>query len=228
MSAANREQANIYETRARDYHRLVSAEDCDERLLPAITSRVPLAGKRVIEVGAGTGRVTRMLVEAGADVRAFDRAAPMLEVAREQLPSVSFEVANARSLPVPDACADVVVAGWVFGHLRKWMPEGWEAEVGACLAEATRVLAAGGRIVIIETLGTGRTVAAPPSTDLAEYYALLEARGFVRSEVATDYSFASAEEAADVLGGFFGAEMAERIRREGWSRVPEWTGLWVK
>jgi hypothetical protein len=49
---ANREQANIYETRARDYHRLVSAEDCEKRLLPAITARVPLAGKRVIEVGA--------------------------------------------------------------------------------------------------------------------------------------------------------------------------------
>ena len=103
MSAANQQQAAIYETRARDYHRLVSAEDCDRNVLPAITSRVALAGKRVIEVGAGTGRVTRMLVEAGANVRAFDRAAPMLEVAREQLPSVSFEVADARSLPVPDA-----------------------------------------------------------------------------------------------------------------------------
>lgn len=228
VPSANRAQADIYETRARDYHRLVSAEDCEKRLLPAIASRVALAGQRVIEVGAGTGRVTRMLVEAGADVRAYERAAPMLEVAREQLPDVCFELADARALPAQSASADLVVAGWVFGHLRMWMPDGWQAEVGACLAEAERVLAAGGHIVILETLGTGRTAAAPPSPALAEYYAFLEAHGFVRSDVATDYQFGTVDEAAEVLGGFFGPDMADRIRREQWARVPEWTGIWVR
>jgi ubiquinone/menaquinone biosynthesis C-methylase UbiE len=172
--------------------------------------------------------VTRLLVEAGASVRAYERAAPMLEVAREQLPGIAFELADARALPAESASADVVVAGWVFGHLRLWMPDGWQAEVGACLAEAERVLVPGGRIVIIETLGTGRTVAAPPSEALAEYYAFLEVRGFSRSDVSTDYAFASPDEAADVLGGFFGPDMAERIRREGWARVPEWTGIWAR
>jgi hypothetical protein len=89
------------------------------------------------------------------------------------------------------------------------------------------VLVPGGRTLVIETLGTGAREAAPPSAALGEYSTFLEARGFSRSEVATDYLFASVEEAADVLGGFFGPAMAERIRAERWARVPEWTGIWI-
>jgi len=223
----DREQAEIYRTRAREYHRLVMAEDCDGHLLPALSRRVSLHGARVVEVGAGTGRLTKLLVEAGADVTAFEREPPMLEVAGEHVPDGRFEVADARALPLADAVADVLVAGWVFGHLRLWMPDGWRDEVGRALDEAARVLVPSGAIVIIETLGTGSLAPAPPSTALAEYYAFLEARGFVRSEVATDYRFPSPEEAATVLGGFFGDAMRERILRERWSRVPEWTGIWV-
>lgn len=224
------DQADVYRSRARalEYHRLVMAEDCDGRLLPALRGRVPLEGARVIEVGAGTGRMTRLLIDAGADVRAFEREAAMLEVAREHVPGARFEVADARALPLADASADVLVAGWVFGHLRLWMPDGWRDEVGRALAEAARVLVPAGAIVIVETLGTGALAPAPPSAALAEYYAFLEGRGFVRSEVATDYRFPSPEEAADVLGGFFGDAMRARVRREGWSRVPEWTGIWVR
>lgn len=227
MRSPDREQAAIYETRAREYHRLVMAEDCDGNLLPALAARVPLAGRRVIEVGAGTGRVTALLARAGADVHAFDRAPAMIEVAREHVPGVRFDVADARALPVDDGSADALVAGWVYGHLRLWMPDGWRAEIGAALDEAARVVAPGGAIVVIETLGTGAARPAPPSEALAEYYAFLEGRGFVRSEVATDYAFASVEEAARVLGAFFGEAMAARIEAAGWRRVPEWTGIWV-
>jgi ubiquinone/menaquinone biosynthesis C-methylase UbiE len=227
MSSPDREQAQIYRARAHQYHRLVMAEDADGLLLPALLARVPLAGKRVIEVGAGTGRLTKLLLDGGASVRAFEREEAMLEVAREHAPSASFEIADARSLPLEDAVADVLAAGWVYGHLRLWMPEGWKDEVSRALDEAARVLAHPAQIVIIETLGTGARTPAPPSEALAEYYAFLESRGFVRGEVATDYVFESADEAANVLGAFFGDAMRERIVREGWARVPEWTGIWV-
>ncbi len=225
--SADREQAAIYRARARDYHRLVMAEDCDANLAPELTRRVPLSGARVVEVGAGTGRVTKLLLEAGADVHAFEREPAMLEVAREHAPGARFEVADARALPLADGVADVVVAGWVFGHLRLWMQDGWREEVGRALDEAARVLVPGGAIVILETLGTGTTTPAPPSDALAEYYAFLEERGFERSAVATDYAFDGAEEAAHVLGAFFGDAMRERILRERWARVPEHTGVWV-
>lgn len=228
MSSPDRQQAEIYRTRAREYHRLVMAEDCDGNLLSALEARVPLAGARVVEVGAGTGRLTKLLVDAGAEVRAFEREAPMLEVAREHAPGARLELADARELPLDDGVADAVFAGWVYGHLRLWMPNGWRDEIAAALDEASRVLVPGGHVVIVETLGTGALTPAPPSEALAEYYAFLEERGFVRSEVATDYAFASAAEAAEVLGGFFGDRMRERILRERWARVPEWTGIWAR
>lgn len=221
------EQSAIYDTRAQAYHRLVMAEDADGNLLPALEAAAPLAGRRVVEVGAGTGRLTALLARAGAQVQAFDRAAAMLEVAREYVPSVSFAVADARELPVPDASCDVVVSGWVYGHFRLWMPDGWREAIGAALDEAARVLVPGGHTVIIETLGTGAATPAPPSPALAEYYAFLEARGFVRRAIATDYRFDTPDEAAEVLGVFFGERMAQSIRANAWARVPEWTGIWT-
>jgi hypothetical protein len=68
---------------------------------------------------------------------------------------------------------------------------------------------------------------APPSRELAEYYAWLEEeQGFTRDAIRTDYLFASVDEAAAVTGFFFGAGFAERVRAEGWTRVPECTGIW--
>ncbi|HWM87204.1 MAG TPA: hypothetical protein VNO33_15240, partial [Kofleriaceae bacterium] len=50
----------VYAKGADDYDRLVSAEDADRRLLPAISALVQLDGARVLEVGVGTGRVTEL------------------------------------------------------------------------------------------------------------------------------------------------------------------------
>ncbi len=79
---------SIYRERAADYDRLVSAEDCDGNLLPAIERVTPLAGANVVEVGVGTGRVTRLLVSKGALVIGFDRSEAMLAIARRRLAEV--------------------------------------------------------------------------------------------------------------------------------------------
>jgi ubiquinone/menaquinone biosynthesis C-methylase UbiE len=221
----------IYAKHADAYDELVAAEDCDGNLLPALERLMPVAGRRVIEVGAGTGRVTRLLAHAGATVMATERSPAMLAVGERRLgaqPNVSWHLASAEALPVEAGWADAGVAGWVFGHFREWMPSGWEAELARALAELSRVVRRGGTLVIIETLGTGSSEPAPPTPGLAEYYGWLEARGFARSWVRTDYRFDSVDEAARVTGFFFGAGFAERVRQEGWSRVPECTGLWSR
>jgi ubiquinone/menaquinone biosynthesis C-methylase UbiE len=221
----------IYAKHADAYDELVAAEDCDGNLLPALERLIPVAGRRVVEVGAGTGRVTRLLARAGATVMATERSPAMLAVAQQRLgvqPNVSWYVASAEALPVETGWADAGVVGWVFGHFREWMPSGWEAELTRALAELSRVVRRGGVVVIIETLGTGSTEPAPPTPGLAEYYDWLEARGFVRSSVRTDFRFDSVDEAARVTGFFFGAAFGERVRQEGWSRIPECTGLWSR
>lgn len=229
------DQETIYARHAAEYDALVEAEDCERRLMPAIEAIVDVRGKTVLDVGAGTGRVTRQLAARAARVVGVDRSGAMLAIARRHLeamkPPASFELheADARALPVESGFADVAVAGWVFGHFRKWMPEGWRAEVGRALAEMERAVVAGGVMIVIETLGTGRTEPLPPSADLAEYYAWLESEhGMTRQAIRTDYQFRDVESAAAVTGFFFGEAFGERVRREGSPRIPECTGLWSK
>jgi len=224
------EAREIYRQHAAQYDELVCAEDAEHNLLPALLESVPLRGQLVVEVGAGTGRVTKLLLDAGARVRATEREAAMLAVAREKLRGrgqLELSLAAAQQLPFPDASAHVGVAAWVFGHFRYWVPGSWREEIAAGLDELTRVVEPGGVLVVIETLGTGVTEPAPPAPELAEYYAWLEnERGFQRRAIRTDYRFDSVAEAARILGFFFGEPMAERVRAAGSERVPECTGVW--
>ncbi|HEU4534418.1 MAG TPA: methyltransferase domain-containing protein, partial [Polyangiaceae bacterium] len=139
--------------------------------------------------------------------------------------------ADGRSLPVDPGWADLGVAAWVFGHFRHWMPDGWREQVGGALAEMRRVLRPGGLLVIVETLGTGRSEPAPPDEGLAEYFAWLEAeQKLTRTWMRTDYRFASRAEAEELVGFFFGAEMLARLpaanEPDGSVILPECTGLW--
>lgn len=226
-TSTSRAQEEIYDLDAEGYDELVSAEDADGNLLPAFSSLATFAGARVVDVGAGTGRLTRVVGRDAAHVDLVDRAAAMIDRARRGLAdrqNVAFHVADARRLPLPDGSYDVAMAGWVFGHFRHWMPVGWQGEVAAALAEMRRVLRPGGVLVVVETLGTGHTVPRRHEA-LDEYFAFLEAEGLVRSWIRTDYAFSDLETAARVTGKFFGAAFAERVRAEGWTRVPECTGI---
>jgi ubiquinone/menaquinone biosynthesis C-methylase UbiE len=220
----------IYANRAADYHRLVSAEDCDRKLAHLVASWVD-ARTNAIEVGAGTGRVTRMLAEGGARVLAYEASEAMLTVARAELADhrdrVELSVADARSLPCADGLADLAIAGWVFGHFRAWYPKRWHIEIARAVSELDRVTRSGGRLVIIETFGTMTDGPSPPG-ELLEYYAWLQAIGFERTVLSTDYLFSSPEEAAEIAGFFFGDAVGARVRAGGSARIPEWTGVFVR
>ncbi len=227
------EQELVYELRPRDYERLVSAEDHEANLIRELERLAPLRGARVLEVGVGTGRITRQLVAKGANVTGFDRAEPMLAIARTKLAEAggsgwTLACADARDLPIEPSSFDVAIAGWVFGHFRLWMPDHWQATIDVALSEMERGLVPGGALIVVETLGTGREEPHAPNEALAEYYAWLEDRAFSRSFLRTDYAFPDVETAADVTGIFFGPGFADRVRREGWTRIPECTGVWCK
>jgi len=229
------EYEEIYAGAAEQYDALVAAEDCDRALIPAIESICALSGAAVLEVGVGTGRIARAIVGRVARLVAVDRAAAMLEVARRHLARIDgaapweLHEADARALPVSSGWADVAIAGWVFGHFRAWMPDDWQDQVSRALGEMARALRPGGALIVIETLGTGSETPAPPTPALEEYFSWLErAHGLERRAIRTDYQFADVETAATITGFFFGDAFAARVRREGWSRVPECTGLWSK
>lgn len=69
-----------------------------------------LAPRRVLELAAGTGIVTSGLVAAlpAAEIVATDLNPPMVDYAAAKVPSARWEVADAQSLPYPDASFDLV------------------------------------------------------------------------------------------------------------------------
>ncbi|MCB9588024.1 MAG: class I SAM-dependent methyltransferase [Polyangiaceae bacterium] len=216
----------IYRDHAAQYDRLVRAEDHQGQLPATLNALVSLRDTDVIEVGAGTGRVTRHLVSAGARVVATEAAEAMLKLGSERVPEASWFLADARTLPVEDASADVGVAGWVFGHLRHWEPDSWRAEIGRGLDELARVVRPGGTLIVVETLGTGHRAPKPPNADLAEYYAWLEnERGFVCQPIRTDYRFDSPASARELVEFFFGESKAELVED---ALLPECTGVWSR
>ncbi len=218
----------IYRQHAEQYDRLVDSEDMSAlcRALLAIRS---LDDLDVVEFGAGTGRITRLLAPLVGSIRAFDGSPHMLSVAARRLRAEfghlsnwSLAAADNRALPVAPASADVAVEGWSFGHATGWYPDDWPQRIGQMLAEMRRVLRPGGTMILIETLGTGRETPEPPAPVLADFYRWLVAEhGFSSTYVRTDCTFASPTEAESLTRFFFGSDLSQ-----GRATIPECTGIW--
>jgi SAM-dependent methyltransferase len=71
----------------------------------------PAPGPRVLDLGAGTGKLTAALVALGADVTAVEPDPAMLAELHRLLPEVRAMSGGAEAIPLPDACVDAVVAG---------------------------------------------------------------------------------------------------------------------
>jgi len=94
---------------------------------------------RVADVGAGTGKLTRALVETSAEVVAIDPDAAMLEALRAAVPGVPTFLGTAEHLPLPDAGLDAVV----FGQSWHWV------DPPAASIEVARTLRSGGVLGLI-------------------------------------------------------------------------------
>lgn len=220
----------IYARHADEYQRLVAREDYQGNILRTLEDIRPLAGLDVVELGAGTGRLTCLLAPLVKRIQAFDLSGHMLSAAAARLARGGWAnwrlaIADHRALPAPDGWADLVISGWSVCYLVVEHEETWRAEVGRALREMRRLLRPGGTILILETLGTG--YGAPHAPDgLAEYYAFLEAQAFSSTWIRTDFRFESLTEAQTLVDFFFGAEMAKQVVERNWLILPECTGIW--
>ena len=225
---------NIYENHADLYERLVAREDQQGNLFSALNDIHSMDGVDVVELGAGTGRITRLLSVMVNRIFAFDIAPAMLDEARAYLETTgminwALVQADNRRMPVASSCADVVIEGWSFGHVMGWHPDDWREHVDAMLAEMARIVKPQGTAILIETMGTGNRQPQPPSDGLAELYRYWQAEhGFEYRWIRTDYQFASIEEADELLRFFFGDELADTVVERDKVILPECTGLWWK
>lgn len=222
----------IYRQHANLYEALIAREDYQQRLLPAIAAVCSQEEAQVVEMGVGTGRLTRLLAPVARSIVGFDASRHMLEEARRQLSrtgchNVSLAVADNRHVPIRSGCAHLAIEGWSLGHLTGWYPDTWRVEIKRAVDEMLRLVMPGGTAIILETLGAGREDPYPPATALAEFYEYLEyERGFSRTWLRTDYQFQSLSEAETLTRFFFGGELAQRVVDEKWVVLPECTGLW--
>jgi len=95
----------------------------------------PAPGARLLDVGAGRGAVVRAALARRCVVTAVDAAPGMVTRLRADFPTVTVSRMDAHRFDFPDACFDVVTAGFVIDLL---------SDPAAALAEVRRVLRPGG------------------------------------------------------------------------------------
>jgi SAM-dependent methyltransferase len=154
-----------------------------------LVARLPRERARVLEIAAGTGRVTRRILERGHEVVATDINAPMLDEARRHTSGdVTWQVADAQELPFPDASFDAVACA--FGLM--FVPDKPRA-----LREMRRVVRPGGTIV----LSVWDSLAANPASALLHTLACELMPANPPTFMATPFSLNNVDELRALTGG---------------------------
>jgi SAM-dependent methyltransferase len=190
----------LYRLEPELYDRLVRAE----RLHPAVLRWLPRDIDRIVEVGAGTGRLTLELLSRAGEIVAVEPAAPLRELLVQKLARAEHghrataAVGFFDDLPLPDDWSDLVVACSAF------TPEaGHGGDAG--LAEMERVCRPGGCVAIV----------------WPNNMSWLAARGYRYMSFGDDemfVEFASLDEAVELTEIFYPCAAAE-VRRGARRRV---------
>jgi SAM-dependent methyltransferase len=98
---------------------------------------------RVLELGAGTGKLTENLVRLGHDVVATDPSDGMLAELRRRIPQAHTMVGTAEAIPLPNGSVDIVAAAQAF----HWF------DLARALPEIARVLRPGGVLALVWNVG---------------------------------------------------------------------------
>jgi len=113
-------------------------------------------GSKALDVATGTGDLAIELASRGASVVGSDFSEGMLEVARRKSPALTWEQGNALALPYEDDSFDAATVGFGARNFAD-LPRG--------LAEMTRVVRPGGRVVVLE-------ITTPQKPPLSRFFAL--------------------------------------------------------
>jgi SAM-dependent methyltransferase len=105
----------------------------------AIDWLVPPAARRVLDLGAGTGKLTRGLRERGLDVVAVEPSEGMRGELSRVLPDVTVLAGSAENIPLEDGAVDAVLVGQAW----HWV------DPPRAVPEVARVLRPGGQLGLV-------------------------------------------------------------------------------
>ncbi len=126
----------------------------------------------VLDLGAGTGKLTRALAGRAGQLFAVDPSEQMLRQLRAALPGVRAEIGTAERIPLPDSSLDLVVAAQAWHWVDPVVAE----------PEVDRVLRPGGRLALIWNVRDDRV---PWVARLAEVMEPSSAENYVEDYAAT-------------------------------------------
>ena len=138
MTDPRRERSLSFGSQAAAYERgrpSYPPEAVDWLLAPTDT----WVARDVLDLGAGTGKLTTRLVERGLQVIAVDPIAEMLEMLRTALPDTPALLGSAEQIPLPDNAVDAVLVAQAW----HWFDQ------EQAVAEIARVLRPGGRLGVL-------------------------------------------------------------------------------
>ena len=155
-----------------------------ERAIRAILA--PLAVGRLVDIGTGTGRMIELLGAGAGAITGIDRSPEMLRLARAKIAAAGLGRADLRqgdmyALPLDDGAADTVILHQVLHYAQA---------PAAAIAEAGRLLANDGRLLIVDFAAHGheelreRDAHARLGFDDAQIAGWFDAAGLDRQEVA--------------------------------------------
>lgn len=96
-------------------------------------------GKKVLDVGCGTGRLIGYLQNEGAEVTGVDLSEKMVEKVQKKFSFIDVKQADIRELPFENDSFDVVIAAFVIVHLK---------DLQEAFDEVCRVLKPGGHFIV--------------------------------------------------------------------------------
>ncbi len=123
---------------------LHTADEEIERAIADLLSDRPIGA--LLDVGTGTGRMLELFAPKADSAIGIDRSSEMLRLARVKLEQAGVSGASLRqgdmyALPLGDGCADSIILHQVLHYAQ---------QPGAAIVEAARVLAPGGRLLVID------------------------------------------------------------------------------
>jgi SAM-dependent methyltransferase len=141
--------SEVHDRRARSFDGVADAYRRARPTYPAAAVAWVLAiapGRRVVDLAAGTGKLTQVLVSEGADVVAVEPLDRMRAALEQTVPGIRALAGTAEQIPLPDGSADAVFAAQAF----HWF------DAPRALDEIARVLVPGGAVGLLWNLRDDR------------------------------------------------------------------------
>ena len=104
--------------------------------IPAVLGLLKdIKGKKIIDIGCGSGIYSEILQKKGAEVVGIDISKTLIEIAKSEVKKVEFRVANIKELPFKNNSFDIAVSALMLGYLENW---------DRAFSEVKRILKPGG------------------------------------------------------------------------------------